>query len=70
MKRRPFPAGYCLTPTTELAMTERGPISMKGPSIQYVTETGDSYGQNQLIPPHSPSPTVDHSLVAGGAQRQ
>src|SRR5208337_3358827 len=30
--RRPFPAGYCLTPTDELAKTERGPISMSDPS--------------------------------------
>src|SRR5271157_1037792 len=29
---RPSPAGYCLTPTTELAKTERGPISMSDPS--------------------------------------
>src|SRR5271157_5040607 len=27
------PAGYCLTPTAELAKTERGPISRSGPSI-------------------------------------
>ncbi len=26
------------------------------PLCQYVTETGDSCGQNQLIPPHSPPP--------------
>jgi len=31
--RRPFPAGYCLTPTTELAKTERGPISTSGPFL-------------------------------------
>src|SRR5208283_2899554 len=30
--RRPFPAGYFLTPTDELAKTERGPISMSDPS--------------------------------------
>jgi len=30
--RRPFPAGYCLTPTDALAKTERGPISMSDPS--------------------------------------
>ena len=29
--RRPFPAGYCLIPTDELAKTERGPISMSDP---------------------------------------
>ena len=31
--RRLFPAGYCHPPTTELAKTERGPISTSGPSI-------------------------------------
>ena len=30
--RRLFPAGYCLTPTDELAKTERGAISMSDPS--------------------------------------
>jgi len=29
----PLPAGYCLTPTAELAKTERDPISTSGPSI-------------------------------------
>ena len=31
--RRLFPAGYCHLPTTELAKTERGPISTSGASI-------------------------------------
>jgi hypothetical protein len=31
--RRPFPAGYCLTPTADLSKTERGPISTSGPSL-------------------------------------
>ena len=31
--RRPSPAGYYLTPTAELAMTERDPISTSGSSI-------------------------------------
>jgi len=31
--RRLFPAGYCHPPTTELAKTERGPISTSGLSI-------------------------------------
>src|SRR5271157_800999 len=30
---RPFPAGYCHPPTTELPKTERDPISTSGPSI-------------------------------------
>jgi len=41
--RRPSPTGYCLTPTAELAKTERGPVSMSGPSIF-------SMSPNQAIP--------------------
>src|SRR5271157_3117190 len=41
--RGPSPPGYCLTPTAELAKTERGPISTSGPSIC-------SMSQNQAIP--------------------
>ena len=65
------PAGYCLTPTAELAKTERGPISRSGPSIF-------SMSPNQAIPteklirffPTRRHPIVDHSLVPRGAQRQ
>ena len=49
--RRPSPAGYYLTPTPELAKTERDPISTSGSSIfQYVTEPGDSFGQIKHLP--------------------
>ena len=40
------------------------------PYIHYITEPGDSCGQINLFLPTRRSPTVDHSLVAGGAQRQ
>ena len=67
--RRSSPAGYCPTPTTEMPKTERGPISTSGPSIKYVTEPGDSCGQINPFLPIRRQPTVDHSLVGGGAQR-
>ena len=38
--------------------------------IQYVTEPGDSCGQINPFLPARRRPTVDHSLVAGGTQRQ
>jgi hypothetical protein len=38
--------------------------------IQYVTESGDCFGQIDPFLPTGRRPTVDHSLVAGGAQRQ
>ena len=41
--RRPSPAGYYLTPTPELAKTERDPISTSGPSLF-------SMSQNRAIP--------------------
>ncbi len=47
--RKPSPAGYCQTPTTELGKTERDPISTIGPSIQYVTESGDPVGKIKLL---------------------
>src|SRR5271166_4399354 len=69
--RRPSSTGYCLTPTAALSKTERGPISTNGPLyIQYVTEPGDSCGKINPFLLTRCRPTVDHSLVAGGAQRQ
>jgi hypothetical protein len=34
---------------TELGKTERDPISTIGPSIQYVTESGDPVGKIKLL---------------------
>ena len=47
--RKPSPAGYRQTPTAELGKTERNPISTIGPSIQYVTESGDPVGKIKLL---------------------
>ena len=69
--RRPSPTGYCLTPTADLPKTERDPISTNGHSIiHYVTEPGNSCGKIKPFFPTRHRPTVDHSLVAGDAQRQ
>src|SRR5271157_4760584 len=38
--------------------------------IQYVTEPGNFFGQINPFLPARRRPTVDHSLMAGGAQRQ
>src|SRR5271157_6397569 len=38
--------------------------------IQYVTEPGNCFGQLNPFLPARRHPTVGHSLVAGGAQRQ
>jgi len=46
--RRPSPTGYCLTPTTELARTERDPISTSGPSI-FSMSPKSSMSPNQAI---------------------
>ncbi len=52
---RPFPAGYCLTPTLELSKTERDPISTIGPSLYSVChQTGRSLRTDQTFAPHSP----------------
>ena len=66
-----LPLASCMQPTAELVMTERDPISMSGSSIF-------SMSPNQAIPteklirffPTRRRPTVDHSLVPRGAQRQ
>ena len=52
-RRRPSPAGYCLTPTGELAKTERGPISTSGPSL--------SMSPNQATPAEK---SIRFSLLA------
>ena len=72
--RRPSPAGYCLTPTAELPKTERGPISTSGPSIQYVTEPGDSCGKiNPFFPLAAAQPLTvlswSTTLNANGSRR-
>ena len=57
-------AGYCLPPTAQLPITERGPISTSEPSISLCTEPGDSCGQiHPFLPTRRRSP-VDRSLVA------
>ena len=58
------PAGYCLPPTAQLPITERGPISTSEPSISLCAEPGDSCGQiHPFLPTRRRSP-VDRSLVA------
>src|SRR5271157_1729818 len=65
------PTGYCLTPTADLSKIGRGPISTNGPSIiEYVTEPGDSCREINPLFLARRRRTLDHSLVAGGAQRQ
>ena len=57
--------------TADLSKTERGPISTNGHSIiQYITEPGDSRGEINPFFLAGRRRTLDHSLVAGGAQRQ
>jgi len=68
--RKPFPAGYCLTPTADLAKIERGPISTSTPFLSVWHQTGRSLRKNQSVCPRSPPLTVEYSLAAGGAQRQ
>ena len=69
--RRPSSTGYCLTPTADLSNTERGPISTNDHSIiQYITEPGDSHGEINPLFLACRRRTLDHSLVAGGGQRQ
>ncbi len=68
---RPSPAGYCLPPTAELRKIEWARSGRADPlSYLLCTETGDSCGESNPFPPTRRRPTVDHSLVAGGAQRQ
>ncbi len=56
-------------PAQRLPKTELGPISTSAPSISLFTEPGDSCGQINPFSPTRRRPTVDYSLVAGGAQR-
>src|SRR5208282_4079490 len=48
--------GYCLTPTAELAKTERSPIATSGRSISVCHQTGRSLRKNQSVCPRSPPP--------------
>src|SRR5271166_386643 len=66
--RRLSPAGYCLTPTTDLSKTERDPIATSGPTIPLWHQTGRSLQKKQPVCPDSPP--LDRSITAGGAQRQ
>jgi len=70
--RRTSPAGYCLTPTAELPRILRGPIIRRLVLLFILCHRmDDSCGQiNPSSPLAAARPTLDHSLVAGGAQRQ
>ena len=68
--RRTSPAGYCLQPTVELAKTKRDPIATSGPFLLVWHQIGRTLRTNQSVLPARRRPTVDHSLVAVGAQRQ
>ena len=60
-----LPASDC-----RIAKDRMGPIWPSGPSILLCTEPGNSGGKSNPFPSTRRRPTVDHSLVAGGAQRQ
>ena len=56
---------------SELAKTERAPISTSGPSIFSMSPNRAIASDKSIrFLPARRRPTVDHSLVAGGAQRQ
>ena len=63
---------HWLLPATDhpIAKNRTGPISTNGLYIQYVTEPGDSCGEINPLFLARRRRTLDHSLVAGGAQRQ
>src|SRR5271157_2294601 len=68
--RRPFPAGYCPTPTAELARLNGARTRRALPFFQYGTKPGDPYGKIHPFFLARRRWTVDHSFAAGGAQRQ
>ena len=59
-----------MTPTAELRKIEWAQSGRADPLFLLCTEPGDSCGKSNPFPPTRRRPTVDHSLVAGGAQRQ
>src|SRR5271166_706222 len=59
-----------MTPTAELRKIEWAQSGRADPLFLLCTEPGDSCGKSNPFPPTHRRPTVDHSLVAGGAQRQ
>jgi len=65
--RKPFPAGCCLTPTAELAKTERGPIATSGPFISVWHQTGRSLRKNQSVFPRLPP--LDRRPFSRGRRR-
>ena len=67
--RRPFPAGCYLTPTADLAKTERGPGSTSGPSFSLCAEPGDSIGQIHPVLSIRRRSPVGGSLLASGFRR-
>ena len=54
--RRPFPAGYCHSPTTEFAKTNRGRISTSGPSSLSMTPNRTILPVKSNFSPRSPPP--------------
>jgi hypothetical protein len=64
---RPFPAGYCLTPTADLAKTERGPISTSTPFLSVWHQTGRSLRKNPSVFPRSPP--LDRRPFSRGRRR-
>ncbi len=68
--RKPSPAGYSAT-DRRIAKTERDPISTSTPPMLLCHRTRRFLRTNQTVLPLPARrrPTVDHSLVAGGAQR-
>jgi hypothetical protein len=68
--RRPFAAGYCLIPPAELARPNGARSRRALPFFQYGTKPGDPYGKIHPFFLARRRWTGDHSLAAGGAQRQ
>ena len=66
-----LPTCYCLTPTAN-CQRPNGVQSRRTTTlyIQYITEPGDSCGEINPLFLARRRRTLDHSLVAGGAQRQ
>ena len=59
-----------MTPTAELRKIEWAQSGRADPLFLLCTEPGDSCGKSKPFPSTRRRPTVDHYLVAGGAQRQ
>ena len=66
-RAKPFPAGYCPTPTADLGKTERGPIPMSVPFLLVWHQTGRSLRKTQSVCPRSPP--LDRRAFSGGRRR-